>query len=57
VDQAVESVKVLRADGAKVDATVNSGYFVAWWPTVDEVVNVTATDSAGATLATVPGLK
>jgi hypothetical protein len=57
VDQAVKSVKVLRVDSAKVDATVSSGYFVAWWPTDDDVVNVTATDAAGATLATVPGLK
>jgi hypothetical protein len=57
VDQAVKGVKVSRADGVKVEATVKSGYFVAWWPTDDDVVNVTATDSAGATLATVPGLK
>ena len=57
VDATVKSVKVSRADGVKVDATVNSGYFVAWWPTDDDAVNATAIDSSGATLATVPALK
>jgi hypothetical protein len=57
VDQAIKGVKVSRADGVTVDATVNSGYFVAWWPTDDQVASVTATDSSGATVATAPGLR
>lgn len=57
VDRSVKGVKVSRADGVTVDATVSSGYFVAWWPTDDEVASVTATNSAGVTVAIVPGLK
>jgi hypothetical protein len=57
VEPTVKGVKVSRADGLKVDATVNSGYFVAWWPTDDDPVNATAIDSSGAVLATVPALK
>jgi hypothetical protein len=57
VGPSVTSVKVSRADGLTVDATVSSGYFVAWWPTDDDALNATAIDSAGATLATVPALK
>lgn len=57
VDAIVKGVRVSRADGLTVDATVNSGYFVAWWPTDDDAVNAIAIDSSGATLATVPALK
>ena len=56
VGPSVKAVEVARADGVTVDATVSSGYFVAWWPTDDRAERVTAIDAVGATMTTVPGL-
>jgi hypothetical protein len=49
----VSSVEVARADGVLVSATVTSGYFLAWWPTTDEIARVTAKDKRGGPVAEV----
>ena len=48
----VRGVTVVADDGVRVTASVSDGYFAAWWPTVGAPATVTATDEAGAVLAT-----
>jgi hypothetical protein len=47
VSEAVASVRVIRADGEELEASVHDGIYLAWWPTKDTVRSVVALDSAG----------
>lgn len=53
IDADVTRVDVTREDDASVEATVKSGSFLAWWPTDEDALEVTAKDARGATLARV----
>jgi hypothetical protein len=46
-------VVVALADGRSVVASLNNGYWLAWWPDTTTAVSVEATDAAGAQLAMV----
>jgi hypothetical protein len=45
----VTAVKLILDDGSAVDATVQNGWFVAWWPTAHEVKTADITTPAGMT--------
>jgi hypothetical protein len=47
VSEAVVSVRVIRADGEELEASVQDGIYLAWWPTGDTVRSVVAMDGAG----------
>jgi len=55
VASTVARVVVQTTDGHTVTASVDHGYFLAWWPTGSEIRTITAHDAAGRTLARVPG--
>lgn len=44
-------VVILRDDGRTVEATVQDGFFAAWWPGNAQAVRVTAYDGAGTEVA------
>jgi hypothetical protein len=48
--QGVKQVTVLLGSGTSVTATVNGGYYLAWWPTPETITSITTTDSSGRTL-------
>jgi hypothetical protein len=50
----VSTVAIRRDDGVEVTATVSNGYFLAWWPSSAGVASITAHNSAGDTLDTLP---
>jgi hypothetical protein len=45
----VTAVKLMLDDGSAVDATVQNGWFVAWWPSAHEVKTADITDPSGVT--------
>ena len=47
------SVKVQLADGRVITASVQNGYWLAWWPGKTLATQVVATDASGADIATV----
>lgn len=47
----VRAVKVITADGVEVTASVQSGYFLAWWPSGAGAANVKAFAATGELLA------
>ena len=47
-------VRLSRADGSAVTATVGTGWWAAWWPTDGKAAKVEALDASGAVAASVP---
>ena len=47
VSEDVASVRVIRDDGQEVEASMQGGFYLAWWPTGDTVRSVVALNSAG----------
>lgn len=47
----VESVRVVFADGATVDASTADGVFAAWWPSADLPTEVTGVRADGSTVS------
>ena len=56
IDPSVSAVRIARADGLVVEATVTAGYFVAWWPSDTKADAITALNGSGKPISTVPGL-
>ena len=46
------TVKVELADGRSITASVQNGYWLAWWPGLVRATQVVATDATGAAIAT-----
>lgn len=51
----VASVIIEREDGETVTATVQGGYFLAWWPSSADIVRVIGYDEDGNTLGFIQG--
>lgn len=49
VDEDVDGVTLVREDGRVVVATLDGGWFLAWWPSESEPVSMELRTSAGAT--------
>jgi hypothetical protein len=47
----VAAVKIGRADGIEIVASVGNGYWLSWWPGVAPAVRIQALDGAGVALA------
>jgi hypothetical protein len=47
----VSAVKLVFSDGLTAEATVHSGWYFAWWPTLDDPTSVQITTSSGQTRA------
>jgi len=52
----VSAVTLVLDDGTKVQATVDNGWFVAWWPSAHAVTSAAITTPAGVTTQTVPAV-
>jgi hypothetical protein len=48
----VTAVTLHFTDGLTVDATVQDGWYFAWWPTLDDPASMEVTTSSGSTTAT-----
>ena len=53
VDSTVGQVTIVTADGRAVVATLDGGWFLAWWPTTSEPVRIDLHDADGALLDSV----
>lgn len=51
VDTSVVAVTVRTGDGQVVEASVQNGYYLAWWPSLFDATSVVATGRAGQVLA------
>jgi hypothetical protein len=49
IDSTVTGITLQRSDGSSVEATVENGWFVAWWPGDQSVSSVQVTTAAGTT--------
>ena len=43
----VTGVTLVLADGTRVEATVQNGFYAAWWPSKTDVISAAVTTSAG----------
>jgi hypothetical protein len=48
-------VEIMTESGQVIEATVAHGRFVAWWPDADPSTSITAYDTSGSVIATIPG--
>jgi hypothetical protein len=54
VGAGIAVVEVVLTDGSSLQATVDNGWFAAWWPTAAEVKVVRGHDRGGSVIATAP---
>ena len=47
----IAAVTFVFSDGSKVDATVENGWYFAWWPNLNQPASVRATTRSGQTLS------